>query len=238
VASRGYRSLADAGLTVGAIGGTVRARDLPFRFDEWDGKHPVFEPFDDPQHGDLRRLAFTACTRIEPDADAKVLARFRGGPPALIEKSLERGKVLWFASTCDREWSDWVRSRLYVPIVHQMLGYLAGLTGGGPVREMLVDSAGSAGNEPTPGVFTQDDYVAVVNVSPRESETDRCTPEDFVKRFPMRLHETPDAGALSPLVSAASPNADVRDDEIWHWFAFTLVGALLLEGFLANRTAA
>ena len=55
-------------------------------------------------------------------------------------------------TTCDREWSDWSRSRLFLPLVHQMLGYLAGLTDGGPVRNALLDSTESVTDE-APGVY-------------------------------------------------------------------------------------
>ena len=84
-------------------------------------EHPVFKPFADPEHGDLRRPAFTSITRIKPDPTARVLAWFRGGEPALLERTKGRGKVLWFTSACDRAWGDWPRGRMYLPMVHQMV---------------------------------------------------------------------------------------------------------------------
>src|SRR5207245_5829242 len=120
-----------------------------------------------------RRLAFSAYTRIVPADDARVVAWFRGEAPALLEKKLGKGRVLWFTSACDREWSDWTRSRLYLPLMHQMLGYLAGLTGGGPVRDVLIDSTTPLASDVVPGVFERDGYTEVVNTGPRESETDR-----------------------------------------------------------------
>jgi len=237
VAPAGYEAAAREGLTVGEIGPVWSAHDLPFRFEQWDESHPLFEPFNDPQHGDLRRFAFGSITRITPAVDAVVVARFRGGAPALLEKRLGKGRVLWFTSACNREWSDWTRSRLYLPFMHQMLGYLAGLTGGGPVREVLIDTTSALAADVVPGVYERDGFTEVVNVGPRESETDRCTPEEFANRFQLTLHEQ-GAAPLAQSRSALALSTDLREDEKWYWAVFILLGVLLLEGFLANRTAA
>jgi hypothetical protein len=233
------RTLAAAGLTPGAILGIARARDLPFRWQAWEDALPMFDPFRDPQHGDLRRLAFDAYTQIEPAADTKVLARFRDGGPALLEHRPGRGRVLWFTSTVSRDWGDWPRSRLFVPLVHQMLLDLAGLTGGGPIRPVTLDAARTGDDTFIPGVARQDDHWAVVNVSPRESETDRCTPEEFAARFGVPLPaESGDESAATPVAAAAGVSFDLRDDELWHWVALALLALLCGEVFLANRTSA
>src|SRR5262249_27314036 len=57
------RTLEAAGLSVGTISGIQRALDLPLRLRKWDSKHPIFAAFNDPQLGDLQRLAFSACTK-------------------------------------------------------------------------------------------------------------------------------------------------------------------------------
>jgi hypothetical protein len=239
VEAEGYKAAAVAGLCVGEIAGIARAHDLPHRLDHWDESHPLFEPFNDPQHGDLRRFAFEACTRIAPAADAQTIAWFRGGVPALLEKRLEKGRILWFTGGSGREWSDWTRSRLYLPFVHQMLGYLAGLTGGGPVRDVLIDSTTPLAADVVPGIIERDGFTEVVNTGPRESETDRCTVDEFANRFQLTLNDeekaAPEATARA---AAAAFSGDLRDDEIWQYVLLGLVGALLIEGFVANRTAA
>ena len=106
---------------------------------------PDLRPFADPEHGDLRRPAFTAITRIKPDPEARVLAWFRGGEPALLERTQGTGKVLWFASACDRAWGDWPRGRMYLPMVHQMLAYVSGLAEGGRIRQEIADGRAEAG---------------------------------------------------------------------------------------------
>ena len=228
-------SLQAAGLVPGEIAGIARSTELPFRWQRWDEDHPLLEPFRDPQYGDLRRLAFDAHTIIKPAAAARVLAEFRGGAPALVENTVGAGRVLWFTSSCGRSWSDWPRSRLFVPLVHQMLGDLAGLTGGGLVRPVILEGTTPSGQ--SPGVIAEQRHWNVVNVSPRESETDRLSADEFASRFEIPLAS---GGGDSAAHSADATQAgfDMRNDEIWHWVALCLLGLLCGEAFLANRTAA
>jgi hypothetical protein len=231
VRREGARALEAAGLGVGDILGPTTPTALPWRLERWDARHPVFKPFADPEHGDLRRPAFTAITRIKTDRQARVLAWFRGGEPALLERTKGRGKVLWFTSACDRAWGDWPRGRMYVPMLHQMAAYVSGLGEGGPIRQEI------AGDDRKPGVIESDGLVHIVNTDPFESDTARCTPKEFAEHFGF----TPPVPAGAEAARQLSPGlADdrLRTDEIWPWLALTLLGLLLMENFLANRTAA
>lgn len=220
-----------AGLGVGKVLGPDPAKELPWRLDRWDTSHAVFRPFADAEHGDLRRPSFTTITAIQPAADTRVLATFRGGPPALMERAHGRGKVLWFAAPCDRGWGDWPRSRLYVPLVHQMVNDVAGLADGGPVRYKTAEG------EEKPGLVEREGSLYVINADPYESDMARCTPREFADRFGFRLPEPGSSLRAGP--AAQKPVDDrLRGDEIWPWLALTLLGCLLLENFLANRTAA
>jgi Aerotolerance regulator N-terminal len=232
VKAEGARVLEAAGLGVGEVLEVRTATELPWRLERWDLAHLVFKPFADPEHGDLRRPAFTAITPIKPDRDAHVLASFRGGEPALLERTKGRAKVLWFTSACDLAWGNWPRGRMYLPMIHQMVGYVSGLAEGGRVRQEF------AGDDRKPGVFESDGLVHVVNPDPLESETARCTPKEFAGRFGFTLPE-PAATQLGGQGGRRMIADDrLRTDEIWPWLALTLVGMLLVENFLANRTAA
>jgi hypothetical protein len=73
----------------------------------------------------------------------------------------------------------------------------------------------------------------VVNLDPLESDLTRCTPEEFASRYGFRLP------GPAPSPSAGRPDdGRLRGDELWPWIALTLIGLLLAESFLANRTAA
>lgn len=224
------RELEAAGLGVGTILGPATASDVPWRLERWQSGHPVFKPFDDPESGDLRRPVFTSITRIKVDPRARVLAWFRGDEPALLERALGRGKVLWFTSSCDRAWGDWPRGRMYLPIVHQMAGYLSGGGEEGRIRREKIDDTRK------PGVIESDGVVHVVNTDPLESETARCTPSEFAQRFGF----SPPEPVTEDIVGSRKTVSDdrSRNDELWPWFALSLAGLLLVENFLANRTAA
>jgi hypothetical protein len=233
VTAAGCQTLLETGLVPGKIAGPVLSNDLPFRLEGWDESHPLLRPFRDPQHGDPRRLAFRGYTKIVPATgdDVRVLATLRGGDPALLEHRVGPGTVLWCAMACDREWGEWPSTRLYVPLVHQIVGQPLGFNDGGPVRAVTLDATYDPDGERTPGIVPQPGYWQVVNVSPRESETDRCSEEDFAQRFQLMLHQAGE-GAQTARVS----RTDLRQHEQWHWAALALLGVLLAEGFVANRT--
>ena len=236
--------LASVGLSVGQVQGIEHASDLPLRLGSWDAKHPIFIPFADPQLGDLNRVAFSAATKIAPTRDAQVLATFRNGQPAVVERRVEKGSVVWFAATCDRRWSDWPRSRLYLPLVYQLLGHLSGLLAGGRVRQEVLETQGALASyavpprpfPTTPGVHAQEGYTLVVNMSPREAETERATADDFAARFGLHLNddveETQVAQPQRPVAGT-----ELVDSELWPWLAGLLLATLLAEGLVANRTA-
>ncbi|MEX2027822.1 MAG: hypothetical protein WEH44_10975, partial [Pirellulaceae bacterium] len=231
-------SLAAAGLVAGPITGIEQATDLPLRLKSWDSRHPIFAAFGDPQLGDLARLSFSAATKITPTKDAAVLASFRNGQAAVIERRFGKGSIIWCAATCDGTWGDWTRSRLYLPLMYQFLGYQSGLLAGGRVRHELLEGAVELPAETVPGVEPKDRFTLVVNASPRESETDRCTVEEFVNRFGLKLaDETQPAVAAAPQHRAAM-GVELMDNEVWPWLAVLLVVGLAVEGLVANRTAA
>lgn len=230
------KNLAAAGLSVGQIKGISHVTDLPLRLATWDARHPIFAPFSDPQLGDLQRLSFSACTSIAPAADAQVLAKFRDGQPAVLEKPNGKGNIVWFASSCDRQWSDWTRSRLYLPIMYQLLGYQTGWSAGGRVRQTILERDALPATTEEPGIHAHDDHSLVVNVSPRESETERCTLEEFVQRFGLKVSdEMATAEPVAPVQAAMG--TELIDSEFWPMIAVTLLGLLVLEGLVANRTA-
>ncbi len=238
------RPLMGAGLAPGEIREVVYATDLPFRWDHWDDRHLALAPFSDPQNGDLRRLAYFAYTPIVPHESTRVLASYGNGAPALTEHRIGSGRVLWFLSGCHRTWGDWVRSRLFLPLVHQLLGDLAQLTGGGPVQERLLGEAtpapgGGVIESPSrPGVVEAGERWYVFNVNPLESDGERCTAEELADRFRFRLAPRNKNSGEAAEVIPEPAGLETRHDEVWPWVACLLIGVLGLEWFLANRTTA
>jgi hypothetical protein len=215
-------------LAVGEILGTHTARDLPFRIAEFADDHPVLTPFADPQYGDLHRLKFSGCTQIKPADGVKVLARFRDGTPLLLERQAGPSRVLWCGASVGREHGEWSRSRLFLPLVHQLVRGAAGLAGAGPVRDL--PAAGS-----TPGVRQEGELWEVRNLEPQESELERCTPEEFAQRLGLQLAPNTSESATA---EKHEDGSQLRTGELWPWLWLLLVVCWVGEGLLANRTVA
>ena len=117
------------------------------------------------------------------------------------------------------------------------MGHLTGLNEGGPVRGLTIDATNNLAADIKPGVYKRNRYWEVINPSARESETDRCSPWEFADRFDLQINGSKSSN--DEMVAAVVPmTIELRDDEIWHWLVFALVGVLCIECFLANRTTA
>jgi hypothetical protein len=199
-----------------------------FAFDTWDVKHPIFRPLSDPQQGDLRRVVFRQLTRLKPVADARVLAVASSGLPLLVEGRDGRGRVLLFAGPADRAWSSWPQTRLYVPLVHQMMGYLTDRL---PETEHVHAELAGPGTSNPPGIVRQGADVVVRNLDPRESDLERVTAQQFRAQFHLA-----EAEATAKTAAAALPPGSQRPDELWVYVAWILLAVLAVEVFVANRT--
>jgi hypothetical protein len=203
-----------------------------FRFEIWDKEHPIFRALSDPQHGDLRSVRFLRIVELQPEADSQVLASDQAGHPLVVEGRLGKGKILMAAMAADRDWGDWPTNRLYLPLVHQAVGYLAGrLSDAQRVEER---PAGTFDDGP-PGVTQEGDRFAVRNGDPRESQIERVSAERF--RTVLGLPQLAkvgagDAGKNQPPAPAGSQ----RPDEKWRYLLWGLMIVLVAETFLANRT--
>ncbi len=228
VAAGAYGSLRDAGLLPAEVAGMA---DGPFRLDRWEPDHPLLRPFADPQHGDLRTLAFSRALRLNPATGSVVLASTSGGLPLLVESTVGKGRVLQLALAADKDWGDWSIHRLYLPLVHQIMGYLTDrLPGAGRVRP------GPVTHEAGPGIEAVGDALLVRNTDPAESEIDRATPAEF--RAALRL-PTADSRSGKPEPPPLPPlEGSERPDEAWRLVAWALLVLLVAETFLANRTPA
>ena len=90
-----------------------------------DYSHPVFELFSAPRSGDVTSARFFRYRPLEPVDSAVVLARFDDGNPALVERRIGEGRVLFWASTLDNFWNDLALKPVYLPFVHRVVEHLA-----------------------------------------------------------------------------------------------------------------
>ncbi|MFQ5866644.1 MAG: BatA domain-containing protein [bacterium] len=93
-----------------------------------DFTHPIVEVFAGGKEGDLTRASFYRYFATQVKTSAKVVLGLEGGLPLLIEGGLpypRAGKVLLFTSTLDRDWNNLPTKPVFLPLIQQMVRYLA-----------------------------------------------------------------------------------------------------------------
>ena len=93
-----------------------------------DFAHPVLKVFAQGKEGDLTRASFYRYFATQVKASAKVVLGLAGDMPLLIESELPypgAGKVFLFTSTLDRDWNNLPAKPVFLPLVQQMVNYLA-----------------------------------------------------------------------------------------------------------------
>ncbi|HXD75282.1 MAG TPA: BatA and WFA domain-containing protein [Vicinamibacterales bacterium] len=90
-----------------------------------DHSHFVFEIFKAPRSGDFSAAQIYHYRKIDPGATDKVLARFDDGGVAAVERKVGGGRVIAWASSLDDSYSDLPKKPVYLPLVHQLVKYLA-----------------------------------------------------------------------------------------------------------------
>ena len=104
----------------------VRQQDKPFTsITEVNWEHPIFFIFQDLHKAAVASTQFYGYWRMSPHEGATVLARFDEGDPALVEKTVGKGKMIVFASSLDPVWTDFPLRSAYVPFWYRLAQYTA-----------------------------------------------------------------------------------------------------------------
>ena len=96
------------------------------RFAPPRGEHPIFTPFLRAAESSLygaqvrRYLLLDAAPRV----GTETLLTYRDGAPALVERTLGDGRVLFLTTTIDRDWTDLPIRTSYLPLVQEMIRWL------------------------------------------------------------------------------------------------------------------
>ena len=101
--------------------------------------HPVFKPFGSQPTG-LERTTFTRHLLFEPTADTEqtTLMDTKDGLPLLLERPVGKGRIMLFAATIDRAWSDLPIRPGFLPLIQRAVRHLAGrLDDRGPKRFLV-----------------------------------------------------------------------------------------------------
>jgi hypothetical protein len=92
---------------------------------EVDFSHPLFAPFADPRYSDFTHIHFWKHRRweIPTGAQAKVLAKFDDGSPALTQMTIGSGNLLVLASGWNPADSQFAVSSKFPPLMQRMLDW-------------------------------------------------------------------------------------------------------------------
>lgn len=88
--------------------------------------HPILSQFRVSRGEPVCAARFFEAIRAEPLEGSTVVAQFSEELPGLVETE----GALLFTSSFDRAWNELVTSGAFVPLLHEMLGYICGVSGG------------------------------------------------------------------------------------------------------------
>jgi hypothetical protein len=110
-----------------------------------DARHPIFRAFSLPGGETLQSAEVYSYLLFDPTPtqDSRQVLAFKDNAPALLERQVGKGRVLFFATSADIEWTTLPIRSAYVPFTQRAVQYLArrssnvgekGLRAGEPVR--------------------------------------------------------------------------------------------------------
>jgi hypothetical protein len=225
--------------------------------------HPLFAPFAAPQFNDFTKIRFWKHRRIPtaPLGEVRVLARFENGSPAVIEKSLGKGRLIILASGWSPADSQLARSSKFVPLMSALLDSPSA----GPdfsanriVQEQITLPEGAlAVHRPnrsttklapgsstfdetnTPGVYTVETTKGVrefaVNLDPSESKT-AALPVETLEQYGCRLAMNASRIENEYEVLRQLQNAELEGrQKLWRPLILAVISVLIVETWLAGR---
>src|SRR6185295_6045395 len=90
-----------------------------------DYSHPIFEVFKAPRSGDFSAAHVFRYRALQPAPGDRVLARYDDGAVAAAERKIGGGRAIVWTSTLDDSWTDIAVKPVFLPLVHQLVRYLA-----------------------------------------------------------------------------------------------------------------
>jgi hypothetical protein len=116
----------EADLLPGRLGAAVdRTSGRNGSFGYLDYSHPIFEVFKAPRSGDFSAGHVFRYRALQTDPTDRVLARYDDGAVAAAERKIGAGRVIVVTTTLDDTWTDLGVKPIFLPLVHQLVRYLA-----------------------------------------------------------------------------------------------------------------
>ncbi len=221
--------------------------------------HPLLRPFADERLRDFTKLRFWKHRQLTlpKQAPLEVLARFDQGDPAILARSLGKGRIVLLTSGWHPADSQLALSTKFVPLLYgwleaagfrneQAVSLLVGdvlpleaatsiMT---PDGQMLTPKAGDTIRAETPGIYTlAKDRLIAVNIAPEEG---RITPMHLAKLRELGVRvEEGDVKAAASAKAEDKERLAITEQEAqqraWIWLLGSLLAILAWETWLAGR---
>jgi hypothetical protein len=224
---------------------------------DFDRRHPIMQPLESDWSA-----RFQGHWRLAPSDDANVVMRFDNTEPALVEREIEEGKVILFASSMDLEWNNLPLQGLFLPFIHETLRHLVqpelkqrAYQIGDSFSLDISGEANTVAAQNSNGVeidFTNEEFVIeaefpglinadidgesirfAINTLPEESNFSRLPVDNLFDSI-----INPDT---NPIKSRETQNAQLAEEleksqRIWWWILILVMALVLAESLIANRT--
>jgi hypothetical protein len=243
-----------------ADGAEVMLREIAF-------DHPLFASLAGAQFNDFTKIRFKKHRRIDPVrlGESRVLARFENNDAALIEKTIDRGRLVVLASGWQPADSQLARSSKFVPLMTTLLedrnprpettGKLVGEPVTLPadpesVKSLIVHkpdgttvtvAAPKAIFDATdqPGLYAVDTPAGAswfaVNLDPLESKTAPIPVEEIERRGIRLANHSQQIADREQRRQMHNAELENRQ-KIWRWLILAAIGILILETWMAGRS--
>jgi hypothetical protein len=236
-------------------------------FGEIDFQHPLFAPFADPRYSDFTKIHFWKYRKIDAASipDARVIAKFDSGDPALVEVPAGQGRLYLWMSGWQPDDSQLAVSSKFVPLLWSLLETSGGVSaaprqfyvgdriplragaGANAVRApgganvTLPAGATEFAQATQPGVYAvtggERPQRFAVNLDANESRTAPLGPDELEHLgVPVAVPKTDAGPAPAERVMLQAVEAENRQ-KLWRWFIAATLAVLLVETALAGWSA-
>jgi hypothetical protein len=229
-----------------------------------DFEHPLLAPFNEPRFSDFTKIHFWKHRTLNPARllGSRVVARFDGGDPALLNLPLGRGQLYVLTSGWHPADSQLALSTKFVPLLYSMMeqgsqrsafkaanriGQPVILPGEAKVERTVklpdgklesIPSSASIFHAKQPGIFTLQSTRPVsfaVNLSSRESRTDLLPMERLEGlKLPFGPKSTKSMAIVKKREQSLVDEQLEKRQKVWRWLVLAAILLVLLETWLGG----
>lgn len=113
----------------------------PLRLKTTEPIHPAIRIFSEAQMNTLSAAKFYKIFYTDPTplGNSKTILSFSDDTPAFVERQVDRGRVVLFTSSIDRDWTDFPIKPFFLPLMQQLCKYVSGNVSEEVQGEILVN---------------------------------------------------------------------------------------------------